>query len=132
MSSRLDLKNAPSLMITAFQQFSRLMQDEVALAKAEVSRNISRAGVGLAVIGIAALLALTALNVLAIALVAYIATTGVTSGTASLIVGGGLLAVAFMLVMIGKSRLNADALAPTRTAENLKSDFETMKEHTHA
>ncbi|MGR3512034.1 MAG: phage holin family protein [Paracoccaceae bacterium] len=119
-------------MVTALQQFSRLMQDEVALAKAEVSRNVSRAGAGLAMIGVAALLALTALNVLAGALVAFLATTGITVGAAALLVGGVLLVVAVVLVMVGKSRLTADAVAPTRAAENLKSDLDTMKEHTHA
>lgn len=132
MRPHMDLKHAPSLMVTALQQFSRLMQDEVALAKAEVSRNVSRAGAGLAMIGVAALLALTALNVLAGALVAFLATTGITVGAAALLVGGVLLVVAVVLVMVGKSRLTADAVAPTRAAENLKSDLDTMKEHTHA
>jgi hypothetical protein len=132
MDERLDLKDAPGLMVTAFQQFSRLMQDEIVLAKAEVSRNISRAGMGLAMIGVAALLTLTALNVLAGALVAYLAANGLTAGTAAVLVGGVLLVVALILALVGKSRLTADALAPNRAMTNVKSDFETVKEHSHA
>lgn len=132
MKQDADLKHAPTLLVTAIRQFSQLMQDELALAKAELSRNVSRAGTGLAMIGVAALLALTALNVLAGALVAWLATTGMTAGTAALIVGGVLLILAVGLVLAGKSRLSAEALAPTRTAENVKSDINALKESTHA
>jgi hypothetical protein len=132
MERRQDLKFAPGLLITAFQQFTRLMQNEVALAKAEMSRNIARAGGGLAMIGIAALLALTALNVLAGALVAYLATTGLTAGTAAVLVGAVLLVIALVLVLIGKSRLSADAISPTKTTESIKSDLEIVRKHSHA
>lgn len=126
-----DLQHVPGLLVDSFRQFTRLMQDEVALAKAELKRNASRAGAGIAMIGVAALLALTALNVLAGAIVGYLAAAGLTPGTAALIVGGVLLIVALILVLVGKSRLSADALAPTRTAHNIRSDIETLKETTN-
>jgi FtsH-binding integral membrane protein len=126
-----DITATPSLLVTAFRQFTQLMQDEVALAKAEMSRNISRAGGGLALIGVAAILALTALNVLAAALVAWLATTDLSAGTAAIIVGGALLAVAVVLALVGRSRISADALTPDRTTRNLRADIETMRERTH-
>ena len=117
--------------MTAFRQFTRLMQDEIALAKAELSRSAARAGVGLALIAGSAILALVALNVLAGALVAFVASAGLTAGMAALIVGGGLLLLAIMLVVMGKSRLSADALTPDRTARNIKRDIDTLKEASH-
>ncbi|MEL6518314.1 MAG: phage holin family protein [Pseudomonadota bacterium] len=127
-----DIKETPALLVTAFRQFTRLMQDEVALAKAEISRNLSRAGVGLALIGVAALMALTALDVLAAALVGYLAATDMSVGTAALVVGGALLLIALILLFVGKSRLTADAIAPDRAFENVKTDIHAVKEATNA
>lgn len=126
-----DIREAPHLLSKALRQFVNLMQDELTLARAELSRNLSRAGTGLVFFGIAALLALVALNVLASALVAYIAAAGLSLGAAALIVGGVFLAVAVVLALLGKQRLSADALAPSRTAQNLRRDYHKLKETTH-
>lgn len=127
-----DIREAPGLLVEALRHFSKLMQDEVRLARAEISRNLSRAGMGLAFIGIATILALVGLNVLASALVAWIAAEGLSVGLAALIVGGILLLVAIILALAGKSRLSADALTPSRSTDNLKKDAARIKESTHA
>lgn len=132
MARHAEFKETPTLIVTAFRQFSQLMQDEVALAKAEVSQNLSRAGTGLALMGVAALLALTALNVLATAMVGYLAATEMSVGTAAIVVGAGLLIAALVLALMGKGRLSADAMTPDRTVQNLKDDVDTMKEATNA
>lgn len=132
MPRQAELKETPSLLVSALRQFTQLMQDEVALAKAEVSRNLSRAGAGLALIGMAAILALTALDVLAGALVIYLATKGISAGTAALIVGGVCATVALFLVLVGKSRLTVDALSPERTFDNVSRDLDAVKEATDA
>ena len=128
MTRQTDLKDAPSLLITSFRQFTKLMQDELALAKAELSRNLSRAGVGLALIGAGAILALTALDVLAGALVAYLATTQMSAGTAALLVGGACLAGGIVLALAGRARLRANALVPDQTLNSVTEDYKTMKE----
>ena len=129
MSRPADLREVPALLVLALRQFSQLMQNEMALAKAELHRNISRAGTGLALIGVAAILALTALDVVAAAFVAWLsAEGGLSVGTAAILVGGALLAVAVVLALVGKSRISAEALNPDRTTRNLKTDIETLKE----
>lgn len=125
--SRPDPRQAPGLIVDTLRNFSDLMQTELHLAKAEVSENVSRAGMGIAFFAVAALLALTALNVLVGALVAYLATTGLSAGTAAVIVGGVILAIAVLLVIAGKSRLSATALQPSRTMNNLKRDAIAVK-----
>jgi hypothetical protein len=131
MTRPADLKETPGLVVTAFRQFTSLLQDEMALAKAEARQNVSRAGAGLALIAVAAILSLTALDVLAAALVAWIAESGMDAGWAALIVGGALLIVAIGLALYGKSRLSADALAPDRTTRNIRADIDMMKEATN-
>ncbi|SDY35321.1 phage holin family protein [Citreimonas salinaria] len=132
MSGPADFRETPSLLVKVLRQFSTLMQDELALARAEMSRNASRAMAGAAMIGVAAIIALVALNVLAAALVAWIAAEGLSFGVASLIVGGTLLVIAIVVGLIGKSRLSAKALSPTRTTRNVERDVETVREATHA
>ncbi len=122
-----DPRQAPGLLVDSLRHFSRLMQAEVNLAKAEISRNVSRAAVGVAFLAVAALLAIIALNVLVGALVAYLAATSLSAGTAALLVGGAILVVAVILVFVGKSRLTASALEPTRTMHNLQRDVAAVK-----
>lgn len=132
MSRPADLRQTPTLLVTAFRHFSTLVQDEIALAKAEARQSANRAGAGLALIGGAAILALTALDVLAAALVAWLAEGGMHPGAAAAVVGGGVLLLALVLALRGKSRLGAEALAPDRTARNIRADIQTLKEATHA
>ena len=122
-----DPRQAPTLLVDSLKNFTTLMQAEVQLAKAEVSDNLSRAATGIVMMAVAGILALTGLNVLAGALVAYIASAGLSAGTAALLVGGAVLALAALLVVIGKSRLTASALEPTRTLNNLQRDATTVK-----
>lgn len=126
-----DLRNTPQLLTRTLRQFVTLVQDELALARAEVKHNVTRARIGLVFFGVAVLLALVALNVLASALVAYVAAAGLSVGSAALIVGGALLLIACILALLGRRRLSADALTPKRTARNLKRDIEDIRESTH-
>lgn len=111
---------------------SRLVRLEIDLAKAEVRENLSRAGVGLAVVAVAFLLALTALDVLAAAAVAALASAGMAAGAAALVIGGLLLGVAAVLAAWGVKSLKPSNLAPDRTARNLKRDAEMIREKFHA
>ena len=126
------LSETPKHFVDMLRHFSSLMQGELALARAELGQNLSRAGVGVVLFVVAALLALVALNVLASALVAYLATTGLSVGLAALIVGGVLLLGAAIFAFAGKARLSADALAPKRTVKNLARDVESITEAGHA
>ncbi len=122
------IQEAPSLLVDTLRQFTSLVQGELTLARAEMSRIITRAGVGIMFIAIAMLMALVSLNVLASAAVAYIATNGLSVGLSALIVGGVLIVTAIGFALAGKSRLSADALTPERTAESVRKDFKAMKE----
>ncbi|MGR3513533.1 MAG: phage holin family protein [Paracoccaceae bacterium] len=122
------LQNAPQQVVATFKQFTMLVQDEMALARAEITRNLSRASMGVAFICGAALLALVALNVVATSLVGLLTASGMSLWLSAAIIGGVLLALAVLLALIGKSRLDPEALAPTRTIENVKKDYEHLKE----
>ncbi len=122
------LNEAPSLLVDTLRQFTSLVQGELKLARAEMSRIITRAGVGIMFLAIAMLMALVSLNVLASAAVAYIAANGLSVGLSALIVGGVLIVAAIGFALAGKSRLSADALTPDRTAESVREDITVLKE----
>lgn len=126
--SKHTIQEAPLLLVDTLRQFSSLVQGEVELAKAEMSRIVTRAGMGIAFLAVAFLMALVSLNVLASAAVAYIAANGLSVGTAALIVGGGLIVVAIGFALVGKSRLSAKALTPDVTAESIRDDITAIKE----
>ncbi len=122
-----DPREVPSLLVDTIRNFTRLIETEMRLARAEVSQNLTSAAIGVFFFGIAALMALVALNVLAGAIVAYIAATSLGAGTAALIVAAGFLIVAAILGLAGKSRLSATSLGPNRTMNNLQRDVAAVK-----
>lgn len=122
------LQAAPQQIVSTFRHFTTLVQDEIALARAEISKNLSRAGMGIALICIAALMALVALNVFATALIGLLTASGISLWLSALIIGGILLLFAGLFAFVGKSRLEPEALVPSRTIENVKKDFENLKE----
>lgn len=126
-----DVKDVPHQTVRVFKQFSALIQDELALAKAEMSRNLSRAGVGIALICVAALMALVALNILATALVGVLTALGLALWQAALLIAAGFLIVAAIFGFIGARRMRPDALIPRKTAENIQRDIAEIKEAGH-
>ncbi len=126
-----DPRQAPGLLGEALHHLARLIQGEVALAKREISQKISRAGVGIAMIAIAALLALTGLDVLAAAAVVALTGAGLPAWAATLIVAGVVLGIALVLVLIGASRLKPSNLKPDRSINQVRKDIRTIKENTN-
>jgi len=120
-------RSAPNLLIDVVQSFSNLVQTEVSLARAEMASNASRAMVGLACLGVAALLVLTALNLIAGAFVAVLTEAGLAAASAGFVVAGCFLVLAIVLAAIAKSRLTASALLPKKTIDNVKRDIAAAK-----
>lgn len=123
--------DAPQLIRGLVKQGTRLFRDEVVLARREVGRNVSRAGAGLVMMGVAAILLLTALNLLAGAAVTMLVQVGLSVPLASLAIGAGALLVAAIMFFLGKARLDPKKLAPERAMAGLRRDVETIKEKSH-
>jgi hypothetical protein len=128
MSDNNTNKSAGGLLSDALSNVSSMVRNEVDLARAEVSENVSRAGVAIGMIAGAAIIALVALNVLAVALVATLTEAGLDAGWSALIVGVVLAVIAFVLIGKGVNDLKLSSLAPTRTVKNVKRDAEAVKE----
>lgn len=104
-----------------------LFRQEMALLKAELHEKFSRAGQGATALGAGAAiaysgwLALVAAMILALNLVlpAWLAAT---------IVGIVIVALGGILLLVGRSRINAEKLMPRRTLRSLREDEEWLKE----
>lgn len=124
---RVESKSTASLLTEALDHVSGLVRKEVDLARAEISRAVNRAGMGIGLIVAAVILSLTALNVLAAAFVAWLAETGLGAGLSSLIVGVVILVIAAILVKVGINRVKAVTNAPKRSAESIRRDAAAVK-----
>ncbi len=128
MSDNNTNKSAGNLLSEAMANVSGLVRSEVDLARAEISENMSKAGVAIGLIAGAAIMALVALNVLAAALVAALTAAGLDAGWSALIVGAALAILAYVLINKGVDDLKLSSLAPTRTVKNVKRDAAAVKE----
>lgn len=141
MDTRQDVHTPPSKddrsLGTLFSELTRetttLVQQEVALAKAEISEKVSQIGYGLASLIIGGLVLFAGLLKLLDAAVFGVAGLFPNEDQglwiAALIVGGIVAIIGAIMLQKGRSNLQPGNLAPQRTADSLQHDKEFAKEH---
>ena len=120
-------KSAPAIVGDLVGNVNTLFRQEIQLLRAEMSEKASRAVTALEIVLAGVVIVLVALIVLAFALVAALTHAGLAAGWASLIVGGVLALIAFVLIGKGVKDLKASNLAPERTADALSKDAGMVK-----
>lgn len=109
------------------EQASRLARQEVELAKAEMTVKGKRLGIGAGAFGGAGLVALFGLGALTATVILLLA-TAMTAWLAALIVAAVYLAVAGVLALVGKSKVeSATPPLPERAVASVKQDVEQTK-----
>ncbi len=129
--ARPDPTDAPALLTDIVQRSTRLIQNEIELAKRELAHNARRAFIGIMLVLAAIFLVFSALDVLTAAAVAGLAEAGLPVSVASLVVAGIASAIAAGLFLAGKSRLDPDNLKLKKTARSLRKNIDTIKENAH-
>jgi hypothetical protein len=109
------------------EDLSRLVRDEVELAKVEISHTVESVKTAGISIGIAGLLGLMAFVLLSFAAAWGLAEV-VPTGVAFLIVGGVYGLVALALLAFGRQRVKAVKPVPEQTVETLKEDVAWAKQ----
>ncbi|HEV8030362.1 MAG TPA: phage holin family protein [Stellaceae bacterium] len=104
-----------------------LLRQELALLKAELHEKFSRVGQGATALGAGALIAFSGWLVLLAAAVLGLATV-VPPWLAALIVALVVVAIGAALLLVGKNRLDAEALTPKRTMRALREDEAWIRE----
>jgi len=121
-------RSIPELFSDALGQLSKLVGNEFALARAELTDKAAQVKRAAVMIGAGAVVLVPALVVLLMALAEALVRAGVSSPVGYLIAGGGALILAVILMMVGVNRLSADALAPRVTLEQVRQDKVAAKE----
>ncbi len=123
-----DDASVPELLTQLSEQTSRLVRDELALAKVEMADKAKHAGVGVGLFSTAGLLALYGLGLLLTTIVLALA-LAMPAWLAALIVTVVVFAAAGIAAMVGKKQIStATPAAPQATLESVKQDVDTVKE----
>jgi len=109
------------------EQSSRLARQEVELAKAELAVKGKRAGIGAGMFGGAGMLGFYALGALVAAAILVLA-TAITAWLSALIIAVVLAAIAGVLALQGKSKVQqATPPVPEEATESVKEDVQWAK-----
>ncbi|MBM7484202.1 hypothetical protein ACVWWI_002480 [Bradyrhizobium sp. USDA 3686] len=126
-TSQNDLRTISTLVAEAMGQFAKLFQNEIDLAKAELSDRAQKITGAAGLLAGGALLVIPALVMALLALSAALISAGWSqplSYLTSAIVAG---AIAGVLFAVGINRLDARSLAPRETIRQLEKDKDTVK-----
>lgn len=122
-------KPVSELIADALHQFSRLIRNEIQLARAEVSTKAKQAMMGMAWLAAAALFVIPAIVMLLLAFAALLGEAGMRASAAYLVAAIAGVAIAALLGWVGLNRLKAETLIPRRTLGQLQRDAVAAKEH---
>ena len=123
--------SAAELVKQVSEQTQRLIRQELALARLEMSDKAKHAGMGAGMLGGAAMVAFFGVGTL-IAMLVLLLATALDAWLAALVVAVVLLALAGILAVAGKGRLSRAAPpAPEQTIESVKADVEEVRAHAH-
>lgn len=106
---------------------SRLVQGEMALARAEAAERLNALRRSAVQLAVAAILGITAINVLAGAAVAVAVALGLPPIWATVLVGAVLLLLALAFAQHAASLMRDAGTAPVRSAASVKRDLEVIQ-----
>lgn len=127
MSTKTDIRTISHLFGDALSQFSKLFQNEVDLAKAELGQKVQQIGSAAGLIAAGAVLVIPAIVMALFALSAALIAGGWSQPVAYLISAIVAAVLAGILFAVGMNRLDARHLAPRETLRQLEKDKETVK-----
>ncbi|MEV6301648.1 phage holin family protein [Actinoplanes sp. NPDC051861] len=120
-------QSTAELVQRASEQVSRLVRDELTLAKAELAEKGKHAGIGAGLFGGAGVLALYGVGTLVATLV-IVLNLWLELWAAALIVTVVLFLIAGILALVGKKQLDrATPPEPQAAIQNLKADVDEVK-----
>jgi hypothetical protein len=121
-------RSIPDLLSDALGQIAKLIGNEFALARAEMSEKANQVVRAAAMIGAGAVIMIPALVLVLFAVAAALIRSGVSDPVAYLLTGGGTALLSAMLIWLGITRLSGDALKPTVTLDQIERDKSAAKE----
>ena len=127
MTTKTDLRAISHLFGDALSQFSKLFQNEVDLAKAELGEKVQQIGGAVGLIAAGAVFVIPAIVMALFALSAALIAGGWSQPVSYLISAIVAAVLAGILLAVGMNRLDARHLAPRETLRQLEKDKDTVK-----
>jgi hypothetical protein len=127
MTTKTDLRAISHLFGDALSQFSKLFQNEVDLAKAELGEKVQQIGGAVGFIAAGAVLVIPAIVMALFALSAALIAGGWSQPVSYLMSAIVAAALAGILFAVGMNRLDARHLAPRETLRQLEKDKDAVK-----
>lgn len=127
MTDKSDIRTIAALMGDALAQFSKLFQNEIDLAKAELGEKAHQVGFAAGFLIGAAVLVIPALIMALFALSAALVAGGWSEPVAHLISALAAAVLAAILAMVGMQRLKPENLKPSETINQLEQDRAAVK-----
>lgn len=124
-----DSRSLSEMVSGVVENVQNIVRYEVQLAKTEIQEEAKTAGKGAAMLAAGALVGFYALGLFLLTAVWALATQ-VDRWLAALIVGVVVAAVAGILAMMGKKKLDEFSPKPEQTIESVKEDIEWVKQQT--
>ena len=128
MSTQSDLRMISGLLGDALSQFTKLFQNEVDLAKAELGEKVQQVGGAVGFFAAGAILVIPALVMALFALSAALIAAGWSQPISYLASAVVAAVLAGLFFAVGINRLDARNLAPRETMRQLEKDKDTVKE----
>jgi len=120
-------QSTSELVQRAAEQISRLVRDELALAKAELAEKGKHAGIGVGLFGGGGVLVLYAVGVLTAALVLVLDLV-LAAWLAALVVAVALLLMAGILALVGRRQVRrAVPPVPESAVQSVRADLDAVK-----
>jgi hypothetical protein len=121
-------RSIPDLLSDAVGQLAKLVGNEFALARAELSEKANQVARAAALIGAGAVLMIPALVLALLAVAAALKNSGFSDPVSYLLTAGGAVLVSALLIFVGLNRLSGDALKPAVTLDQIERDKSAAKE----
>ena len=127
MTTKTDLRAISHLFGDALSQFSKLFQNEVDLAKAELGEKVQQIAGAVGLIAAGAVFVIPAIVMALFALSAALIAGGWSQPVSYLMSAIVAAVLAGILFAVGMNRLDARHLAPRETLRQLEKDKDTVK-----
>jgi hypothetical protein len=127
MNTKTDFRTLSHLFGDALSQLSKLFQNEVDLAKAELGEKVQQIGGAVGLLAAGTVLVIPAIVMALFALSAALTAGGWSQPTSYLISAVVAAVLAGIFFAVGMNRLDARRLAPRETLRQLEKDKDTVK-----
>jgi hypothetical protein len=117
-----DERSIAQLFGDSISELTKLVQNEVDLARAEIVQKLSLGTAAAKLIAVGAIFLTPGIVLVLLAIAAELTVLGLSQPLAYLLSGVGPLILAGILVGVGVSRLSASALKPTATLDQIRQD----------